>query len=343
MTAPPARLVEVFPDDHAFAAWCDVWAAVEAADRPDDAVKPANEHVVLGRQMLEPGGSRTGTHRAAVLGDDVVGALRLIMPLRDNTSMAMVDLAVHPEHRRRGIGSALLAEAERLATASGRTDLIAEVDEPGPDTAGRLFALRHGWGCDLLETRRDLVLPVDEARLSAVEVEARQAARDYELVTWRDRTPEALLDDRALLEERMSTDAPHGDLPMEAERWDGERIREHEALNAARGRTILSAGAVRDGRLVAFTDLHVPLERPEHARQGATLVLREHRGHRLGALIKAATLREITAAFPRTRRISTYNSEDNAPMVAVNRALGFEPAGTISSWSRRLAPGDGPA
>ena len=43
------------------------------------------------------------------------------------------------------------------------------------------------------------------------------------------------------------------------------------------------------------------------------------------------------------RRIVTYNSETNTPMVAVNRALGFEPAGNISTWSRRLAPGDGAA
>ncbi|MGY2129265.1 GNAT family N-acetyltransferase [Blastococcus sp. SYSU DS0617] len=342
MTPADLRLVELGPDDAAFAAWCGVWAATEAADRPADAPRPASDHVALARQLVGPGGSRDGTHRAAVLGDDVVGVLRLLFPLRDNTSVAVVDVAVHPEHRRRGIGGALLEEALRLAAAAGRSDLIAEIDEPGPDTAGRLFALRHGWTCDLLETRRDLVLPPDETRLSAVEAEARQAARDYELVAWRDCTPDALLDDRAVLEERMSTDAPHGELPVGEERWDGARIREYEASTVARGRTVLSAGAVRDGRLVAFTDLHVPLARPEHARQGATLVLREHRGHRLGALVKAAALRELRTSFPQARRITTYNSEDNAPMVAVNRALGFEPAGQVSTWSTRWGAG-GPA
>lgn len=208
-----------------------------------------------------------------------------------------------------------------------------------PDTAGRAFALRNGWTCDLLETRRDLVLPADEERLSAVETEARQASAGYELVRWRDATPDALLDDRAVLEERMSTDAPPGDLPVGEERWDGDRIREYEALNLARGRTVLSAGAVRDGRLVAFTDLHVLLARVEHARQGATLVLRERRGHRLGALVKAAVLRDLMAAFPQTRRVTTFNAEDNAPMVAVNRSLGFEPAGRSSTWSLRLPAG----
>ena len=340
MTTSAVRLVEIGPDDASFAQWCDVWVATEKVDRPADAPRTAMDHAALGQQLVAPGGSRDGTHRAAVLGEAVVGALRLILPVRDNTTLAIVDLAVHPAHRRRGIGGVLLAEALRLAAAAGRSELIAEVDEPRADTAGRSFALRHGWTCDLLETRRDLVLPADEARLAAVEADARQASRGYELITWRDHVPDQLVDDLAVLEERMSTDAPHGDMPVEAERWDGRRIREIEDLNVARGRTVLSAGAVRDGRLVAFTDLHVPLASTEHARQGATLVLREHRGHRLWALVKAAVLRDLATAFPRTRLITTYNLEGNAPMVAVNAALGFEPAGRTSMWSLRpAAPG----
>ena len=336
VTSCAPGLVELGPDDELFAAWCEVWAAGQRADRPDDPPRPASDHIALGRQLVTPGGSRDGTHRAAVLWNEVVGALRVILPLLDNPTVGIVDVAVHPAHRRRGIGTALLAEGMRLAQERGRTELIGEVDEPGPDTAGRLFALRHGWTCDLLETRRDLELPVDEQRLSALEAEANAASAGYEVVVWRDWTPEDLLDDRALLERRMTTDAPHGDLPVEEEHWDGARIREYEAMHVARGRTVLSAGAVKDGRLVAFTDLQVPLADPRQAHQGGTLVLTEHRGHRLGALLKVAVLRELPAAVPGVRRISTYNSETNTPMVAVNEALGFEPAGQLSSWSLRL-------
>ena len=329
-------LVELGPDDDLFPAWCEVWAAGQRVDRPDESPRPATDHVALGRQLVEPGGSRDGTHRAAVVDGGVVGALRLLLPTKDNPSVAIVDVAVHPHHRRRGIGSSLLAEGIRLASAAGRTELIAEVDEPGPGTPGREFAVHHSWTCDLFETRRDLVLPPDEQALSDLEAAARTASAGYDVVTWRDRTPDELLDDRAVLEQRMTTDAPHGDLPVEEERWDGERIREYEAMHVARGRTVLSAGAVKDGRLVAFTDLQVPLAQPERASQAGTLVLREHRGHRLGALVKAAVLRELAATMPEVRRISTYNSDSNLPMVAVNEALGFRPAGHLSSWSRRL-------
>lgn len=336
MTATSLEVVETGPDDDDFARWCAVWAAAQAADRPGEAPDAQSEHVALARQLLAPGGSRDGTHRAAVVDGAVVGALRLLLPLRDNTSMAVVDLAVDPAARRHGVGSTLLSEAVRIAGAHGRTELITEVDEPGPGAPGRSFALRHGWTCDLVETRRDLVLPLDEQRLSALEQDAREASADYELVTWRDCTPHELLDDRALLERRMTTDAPHGDLPVEEEDWDGARIREYEQVHLDRGRTVLSAGAVRDGRLVAFTDLHLPQATPERAHQGGTLVLREHRGHRLGSLVKAAVLRQVLSGLPQVRTITTFNADSNTPMVAVNEALGFVPAGSLSSWSVRL-------
>jgi GNAT superfamily N-acetyltransferase len=324
------RIVETGPDDEHFPAWCEVWAASQRADRPDDPPRPASDHVALGRRLLEP----DGTHRAAVEGDAVVGALRLLFPLRDNPTVVHVDLAVHPGHRRQGVGSALLGEGARVAAAAGRSSLIAEVDEPGPGAAGRGFALRHGWTCALEETRRDPLLPPDEDRLAALKAAA--AGAGYEVLTWRDRTPDAFVEDRALLERRMSTDAPSGELPLGEEHWDAARVREHEAAHAARGHTVLVGGAVGDGRLVASTELHVPREQPRRAHQGATLVLSEHRGHRLGARIKTAVLRELAATLPEVRRVSTYNAESNRPMVAVNEALGSCRAGGLSTWSRRL-------
>ena len=331
------QILPTGPDDERFPAWCGVWAESQRADRPGEAPRSAREHVALGRRLLAPGGSMDGTHRAAVVDGTVVGALRLLLlPVQDNPTIAYVDLAVHPEHRRRGIGTALLEEAGRLAAAAGRTTLVAGVDEPVPDTAGRAFALRHGWRRDLQETRRDLLLPVDEQRLSALEADARAAGAGYEGRTRRDRTPDALLDDRALLSRRMSTDAPSGDVPVEEEHWDAARIREDEAAHAARGRTVLTGAAAHGGRLVAYTELHVPLEQPERAHQGATLVLRGHRGHRLGARIKVAVLREVAVTLREVRRISTYNADCNRPMVAVNEALGFRRAGGLSTWSIRF-------
>jgi RimJ/RimL family protein N-acetyltransferase len=56
----------------------------------------------------------------------------------------------------------------------------------------------------------------------------------------------------------------------------------------------------------------------------------------LGSLVKTAVLRRLAAELPAVQRITTYNSESNTPMVAVNEALGFRPAGRFSAWSTRV-------
>lgn len=330
------QLQEISPEDGGFLAWCEVWAAGERLDRPGQPERPVSNHLALGRALVAPGGSRDGAHWTAMVDGRLAGALRVILPMQDNLRLAVVDVAVHPDYRRQGLGTALLRYAVGWVAQRGRSELLAEVDEPGPGTAGALFAERRGWTCELRETRRDLLVPVDEERLAALEHDARSASFAYELLRWRDRTPDALVEDRALLERRMTTDAPHGNLPVEDEHWDASRVREYEAMHTDRGRTVLSAGAVHDGRLVAFTDLQIPLANPRTAHQSGTLVLREHRGHRLGALIKAAVLRDLAAADLGVKRITTTNAEWNSPMVAVNEALGFVPAGQLTTWTYRL-------
>ena len=59
----------------------------------------------------------------------------------------------------------------------------------------------------------------------------------------------------------------------------------------------------------------------------------------LGVRPRPAVLRELARSFPQVERITTYNAADNAPMVAVNRALGFELAGQLSSWGYRRPAG----
>ncbi len=60
------------------------------------------------------------------------------------------------------------------------------------------------------------------------------------------------------------------------------------------------------------------------------------RGHRLGARVETAVLREPAATVPEVRWISTYDAESNRPMVAVNEAPGFRRAGGLSASTRRL-------
>jgi GNAT superfamily N-acetyltransferase len=151
---------------------------------------------------------------------------------------------------------------------------------------------------------------------------------------WVDRAPDADVDDLAALMVAMSTDAPQGDLIAEPEVWDAGRYREKEASAAARARQRVGTAARDDatGRLVGFSDIGVSRLRPEVGYQWDTIVRGEHRGRRLGLLMKAANLRALREHSPATRYVNTWNADSNVAMVAVNDALGFQPFEVYEEW-----------
>jgi hypothetical protein len=65
------------------------------------------------------------------------------------------------------------------------------------------------------------------------------------------------------------------------------------------------------------------------------LVTSEHRGRRLGQLVKATNLRALHAGLPEVTWICTWNAESNEPMLRVNRALGFRPVGRTTEWLKQ--------
>jgi hypothetical protein len=88
------------------------------------------------------------------------------------------------------------------------------------------------------------------------------------------------------------------------------------------------------GVLAGFTVVTLPQNRRAVVFQEDTLVLREHRGHRLGMLAKATMLTELARTRPAAERVHTWNAQENDAMLAINVALGFRPAGIDAEWQR---------
>ena len=101
---------------------------------------------------------------------------------------------------------------------------------------------------------------------------------------------------------------------------------------------MLYAGAVHraSGHLVAFTELWLESDPEVVPDQLDTLVLREHRGHGLGVLVKVANLRRLVAARPGSSLIKTFNASENEHMVAINQRLGFVQWIVSGAWQQRL-------
>ena len=288
-------------------------------------------------------------------GDHLVGVGNVVWELDpDATTAFSTILGVSPELRRRGIASRLLAALERTARDAGKPTLVLRadhrIDHPEPGTArlrapqgdasiaadepAARFALAHGYTLGQLD--RMSAMPVTGRAAEFRERLARHEACSpgYRLVTWHDRAPDGLIDAMAHARERMSVDAPSGGIDYEQETWDAERIRaeEQHALDAGR-RTIITAAITDDGAVAGYTQfLLAPRKRV--AFQDDTFVLADHRGHGLGMRMKLANLIELDRAAPDRHRVITWNADENAHMLAINIALGFEPVAVDSSWQK---------
>jgi RimJ/RimL family protein N-acetyltransferase len=92
-----------------------------------------------------------------------------------------------------------------------------------------------------------------------------------------------------------------------------------------------SSIALHDETPVALGLLHVDREHGT-ADNGFTATAREFRGRGLATIVKLRSLR--WAAENGIERVTTSNDETNAPMLAVNRRLGYQPFGARVEYAR---------
>lgn len=332
--APVANIRTIETADDVFGAWFAAFDAAHRHDFPDGPHWLEHELRVRHTPNME---IDTCLLIASDEAGGVVGSAVAFFPLTDNLAMAQIDVAVVPGARRRGIGSALLEAAEAEARRRGRTRFMADIEgPPGPyETPGTHFAEHHGYTRRIIEILRAQRLPIDTARLDELEQAARPHAVGYEIVTWRDRVPDAYVDEYARLMARMSTDAPLGELDYEPEVWDAARVQEHDDRIARMRRGSWGAGAMTpDGTMAGLTEIVLSHDSDEVAFQDETIVDPPHRGHRLGLMVKIANLRRLLHDRPGVQSVWTGNADTNSFMISVNEKLGYEVAGWLAGYQR---------
>lgn len=266
----------------------------------------------------------------AIVDDAVVGYAVTSLPLRDNLDLCFINVRVDPAHRGRGIGSALLSAAEGSAVAEGRSMVVAEAAVPVGERdshPSRSFVTRHGYSLASVEVVRRLLLPVEEAQLGRLEAHATAAHGDrYSLSVHVNGVPDGLRESLCAAMNRLGVDAPTGEIDYEEESLTPADYQDYLDHEANLGWSRLSAVAVdrSSGEVAAYSDLALPASDPGQVFQYGTLVLPEHRGHRLGVAVKVANLRELSRVDPGRKSIRTCNDEQNPWMVRINEELGFE-------------------
>jgi len=294
-------------------------------------------------------------------GEEIVGGASFEFD-RSTSRDVEIFVAVDPSRRDPALVDALYERIEQEARAAGRTNVIdysassidvreldeAEVIRPASGVGGlpldadrvRLL-LARGYSLGLVERASVYDLRADPAPARAMlDGALRAAGDDYEPVWWSGRTPDEHVDAYAYAISRMSTDAPHGDIDVEEETWDAARVRARED-RVARIDQLWAVTAVlhrSSGRIVAFNELVIGSDRTGMTENYGTLVLAEHRGHRLGTIVKCLGLLKWRELVPASPGVVTFNAEVNRYMLDVNEAVGFVPTHWEGAWNKRLTP-----
>ena len=323
--------IERVLDESMARVWHGVHEVVTPAEHPGLLADPLQELLAF---LSDGTASERREYYVGFDGETPVAAVSMTMPIRDNTHAAHVDVQVLRERRRRGLGRQMLVPVMESARAMGRS-MITGFIGPRDEGFGVALGARKVHG----SIRYELAFgSVHRGHISELAEQARREAAGYELVAWIDEAPEEYIDDFARLSGRMATDSPRGEADWQPEIWDADRSREVEREVRARGRTRVVTGAVHveSRRLVASTDITVSRQRPVIAYQWDTIVDPDHRGHRLGMLIKAANLDLLEASVPGVERVETWNATDNTYMIGINEAMGFKAIETETWWELDL-------
>jgi GNAT superfamily N-acetyltransferase len=318
----------------------ELFEAVRATETPE--LAPTPERHYAGALQQPPPNSERRCYTAVEDGT-VLGQTWVYLPLKENTHFAEAELAVHPGHRRRGVGTALLDHLIEFAREERRSELVVTTRTAvtgGPDRpdTGARFLERHGFTAALTEIDRNLRLDtIDAATEQRHWDESIGFADDYELVSWIGRCPEQYVEGLGRIDSQIFAEIPLGDVDLRPRTIDADFVRAREDRAIAQEHLLIRTIAVhRASGDVAANTLIYAHEGQDHADQAITIVDRAHRGHRLGLLTKLANLRQLREHHGYITAIWTGNADTNANMVAINDQLGFRPVDARVSYKRLI-------
>jgi GNAT superfamily N-acetyltransferase len=285
----------------------------------------------------------------------VVGMVTCAYAQEDDAQTAELDILVPAEHAGRGVEQSLLARAEEDAGTRGRR-ILQTWTLHRPREEERMLVPATGWGripatpladvvseagyaLEQVERNSEYDLRSDPAPLRRMLADAIAfAGADYRVREWIMPTPPELRDGFAAVLARLSTDAPSGDMDFVAERYDADRVVRREARLTSAGQlvSVVAVEHVPTGELVAYNELLIAADRSGVTHQFGTLVAAHHRGRRLGTIVKCANLLRWRDLAPASPVVSTFNAEENRPMLDINEAIGFVPVSYSGAWQKRV-------
>lgn len=239
-----------------------------------------------------------------------------------NKAVGNLRMSVLPGCRRKGLGLSLLKHMAALL--AGREPEVTELMSPVMTDAGSRFMDALGGKVSLVHGENRLYFrDVDWAMVEAWAAEGALKNPSTSVINTA-LIPESDIAAYSEIYSETINQQPLGDMGIKM-RITPEQIRLGEEKNREAGAeetTIYTKEA--DGSISGLTETQYMRETGHRVFQMLTGVRAACRGRGLGKMLKALMLLDIRRKYPGVKYVVTGNSDANAPMMGINRALGFK-------------------
>jgi GNAT superfamily N-acetyltransferase len=261
-------------------------------------------------------------------GDEVVGEFGISRTLPASPeyeswkNFLWIGAGVVKGHRRRGIASGFLPLALQVADEVGATVLSGDTDEADGHAFLRWLGAQPRFSG--AENRLDLEA-VDWDMMRGWVAAGERRSPQTKLELYEPRIPDSAMAAwctayTAMLNTVPWEDMDHGDAVVTPETMRNR----YEKFDKSRSVHHALVAREPDGSISGLTEMRYVPHAPTSIGQDLTAVLPDARGRGLGKWLKAALLLHVRQLYPEVRWVRTDNAGSNAPMLAINRQLGFK-------------------
>jgi len=315
----------------------DMWEyykGVYSEDLPDDPEHPFEREVLNWQSVRD----NEAVDRWLVRDNDysIVASAVAARDLDQNFDNAFARINVREDMRKQGLGTLLAEPILELLVNDGRKRLATDATA---GAVGEIWAEKLGLKMAIEEKRSRLaVSDINRDKMRSWIERSAERASDYEVRFYRTPMPEDVIETFCELQFQMNTapldDYEEDDLVVTPEIW-----RDWEAKADVAMTDINTYIAIHKptGEFVGSSSVETDRLWPEQAWQWETVVHPDHRNKGLGRWLKAAMIEELAGMDVPIERIDTFNAGSNAPMLAINIAMGFKPIIVKNTWQGDLA------
>ncbi|MHA2248050.1 MAG: N-acetyltransferase family protein [Candidatus Hodarchaeales archaeon] len=237
-----------------------------------------------------------------------------------NKHIAECEIILLKDYRRRGIGTKLLSYLILKAKEYNRSLIQGGSNQE----SGHEFCLKYGGTVAIHGSENRLQMSsLDWNMIRDWIEEGPIRAEGVTLEQFVD-VPEEDIEEYCIIYTETMNQQPFGELEgrakitPESRRMSEKRLRKREGIWT----TLISRE--KDRTISGLTEVFYFPDKPIMLNQNLTGVKEKFRGRGLGKWLKAAMLEWVKEEYPKVQTIITGNATTNAPMLAINKRLGFK-------------------